>query len=90
MANINGELTYGELMVALNELTSCQRSLPVRIAVGRKLIPLYDTSLSCECKGGSKDLVGENYPILMGEYGPAYLTITPLDLLKVFGKLSQR
>jgi hypothetical protein len=60
------ELTYLELVLALHELTPEQLHQPVRVAVGRKLLPVYDTVLSCECNGGARVLVGENYPLLIG------------------------
>ena len=60
------ELTYLELVMALHELTPEQLAQPVRVALGRKLLPIYDTALSCECGGGARTLVGENYPLLIG------------------------
>ena len=60
------ELTYFGLMQALLELTPEQLALPIKVAVGRKVLPIYDTALSCECGGGARTLVGENYPLLIG------------------------
>lgn len=60
------ELTYQELLTALSELTPDQLAKPVRVAVGRKVLPIYDTALSCECSGGARVIVGENYPLLIG------------------------
>lgn len=59
------ELTYRDILDALNELTFEQLNLPVKVAIGRKLKPLYSTALSCECKGPAVKLVGENYPLLI-------------------------
>jgi hypothetical protein len=60
------ELTYGELLANLYELSPEQLQLPVRVAVGRKVLPLFDTALSCECNSPARALVGENYPLLIG------------------------
>ena len=60
------EMTYIELLDSLCELSPEQLKLPVRVAIGRKVLPLFDTSLSCECGGPAKLLVGENYPLLIG------------------------
>lgn len=60
------ELTYIELVKALMELSPDQLAQPVRVAVGRKLLPVYDTALSCECGGGARVIVGDNYPLLIG------------------------
>ena len=60
------ELTYLELVMALHELSPDQLAQPVRVALGRKLLPIYDTALSCECSGGARVVLGENYPLLIG------------------------
>lgn len=60
------ELTYGELLASLYELSPEQLALPAKVAVGRKVLPLYDTALSCECNSPARALVGENYPLLIG------------------------
>lgn len=60
------EMTYLELMESLLELTEEQLLQPVRVAVGRKLLPVYDTALSCECNAPARAEVGENYPLLIG------------------------
>ena len=60
------ELTYDDLLHALRALTPEQKHLPARIVIGRKVLPVYDTALSCECGGGARTLVGDNYPLLIG------------------------
>ena len=60
------EMTYLGLMEALLELTPEQLVLPVRVAVDRKLLPIYDTALSCECNAPARAAVGDNYPLLIG------------------------
>ena len=58
-------LTYGALLEALYELTPEQLNLTAQVAVGRKVLPIYDTALSCECNAPARQAVGENYPILI-------------------------
>jgi len=60
------KLTYGELLEALYELSLEQLNLPAKVAKGRKVFSIWDTSLSCECKGPAVDLVGKDYPLLIG------------------------
>ena len=60
------ELTYLELIVALHELSPEQLAQPVRVALGRKLLPIFDTAFSCECNAPARAAVGDNYPILIG------------------------
>jgi hypothetical protein len=60
------ELTYLQLASALMELTPEQLAQPVRVAVDRKLLPVYDTALSCECNAPARAAVGDNYPLLIG------------------------
>ena len=58
-------MTYGALLEALYELTPEQLNLPAQVAVGRKVLPIYDTALSCECNAPARQAVGENYPLLI-------------------------
>jgi hypothetical protein len=60
------ELTYLELVMALHELSPEQLALPVKVAVGRKVLPVFDTALSCECNAPARAAVGDNYPLLIG------------------------
>jgi hypothetical protein len=59
-------LTYGELLRNLQELEPEQLQLSVMVALNRKVLSVYDTALSCECKGPARELVGDNYPLLIG------------------------
>jgi len=58
--------TYEDLFEALSELSEDQLEKPVMVAKGRKVFPVWDTSLSCECNGGlAVELVGPEYPLLI-------------------------
>ena len=67
---MNKDITYGQILEALYELTPEQLNLPARVTVGRKIYPIIDTCMSCECSGPAVDLVGEHYPLIVSG-GPA-------------------
>ena len=63
-------ITYKDLIERLNELSPEQLDQPARVTVGKKIYPIIDTALSCECSGPAVKLVGENCPLFIGSGFP--------------------
>lgn len=58
-------MTYGDLLSALNELSADQLEKQAMVAVGFSLSPVKQTALSCECTGPAVANLDENYPLII-------------------------